>query len=165
MKSILIVCFLTLSLNIYAQTGAGPVEQTFIFQLADEKGNDLDINKIKKHRVKATIKGANNVTYKGLSVEGEYVISQTGMRYYGDFNEVASSNLTLIYEYDDKKMTVKINNIQAVYFKITSIAFKSGDYTFDLQHENDFIKKLVIKPIDWTYSKVIYEEEKKEKGY
>lgn len=158
MKSILIVCFFTLSLNIYAQTGAGPVEQTFIFQLADEKGNDLDIDSIKKHNIKITVKGVNNVTYKGLSVEGEYVISQTGMRYYGDFNEVASSNLTLIYEYDDKKMTVKINRIQAVYFKITSIPFKSGDYTFDLQHENDFIKKLVIKPIDWTYSKVIYEE-------
>ena len=86
------------------------------------------------------------------------------MRYYGDYNEVASSDLTLIYEYDNEKMTVKIKNIQAVYFKITSIPFKSGEYTFDLKPEWDFIKKLVIKPIDWTYSKVIYEEEEKVEG-
>lgn len=165
MKYLLIVCLFTISLNTFAQTGSGSIEQTFIFQLQDEKGNNLDIDKIKKHNIKVTIKGANNLTYKGLSVDGEYVISKTGMRYYGDYNEVASSSITLIYEYDDEKMTVKINRIQAVYFKITSIPFKSGDYTIDLQSEWDFIKKLVIEPIDWTYSKVIFEEKEKVKGY
>ncbi|MFK7949485.1 MAG: hypothetical protein AB8G11_17970 [Saprospiraceae bacterium] len=165
MKYIFIVCFFSLSLNTFAQTGSGSIEQTFIFQLADKKGKNLNINTIKKHNVKVTIKEANNLTYNGLSIKGEYVISKTGERYYGDYNEVASSNLTLIYEYDNEKMTVKINRIQAVYFKISSIPFKSGYYTLDLQPESDFIKKLVIKPIDWTYSKVIFEEVKKVKAY
>jgi hypothetical protein len=42
--------------------------------------------------------------------------------------------------------------------KITAIPFKSGNYTIDLQRKSNFVKKLVIKPIDWTYSKVIFEE-------
>ena len=85
------------------------------------------------------------MTYNGLSVNGEYVISKTGERYYGDYNEVATSNLTLIYEYGDEKMTVKINNIQAVYFKIVSIPFKSGEYVIDLHSESDFIKCINIE--------------------
>lgn len=158
MKYILIVLLFTISLNTSAQTGSGSVEQTFIFQLADENGEHLDLKTIKKKQIKVKINDINNLIYKGLTVNGDFVIIKEGTRFYGDANEINPSEVELIYEYGNEKMTVKIKNIQAAYFKIVSIPFKSGNYVIDLQREYDFVKKLVIKPIDWTYTKVIFEK-------
>jgi hypothetical protein len=163
MKYTLIVLLFTISLNTSAQTGSGSVEQTLIFQLADKNGESLDLKTIKKKQIKVKINDINNLIYKGLTVNGDFVIIKEGTRYYGDANEINPSEVELIYEYGNEKMIVKIKNIQAAYFKIVSIPFKSGNYVIDLQREYDFVKKMVIKPIDWTYSKVIFEEIKKER--
>lgn len=158
MKYTLIVLLFTISLNTSAQTGSGSIEQTFIFHLTNENGESLDLKTIQKRKIFVTINDVNNLIYNGLSIDGNFVVVKEGTRYYGDYNEIQASDVTLIYECEGKKMIVKIKNIQAAYFKIVSIPFKSGNYVIDLQRESDFVKKLIIKPIDWTYSKVIYEK-------
>lgn len=165
MKYLLIVLLFSISININAQTGSGSVEQTLIFQLTDEKGEPLNLKTIHKKRIKVEVKGVNNLTYSGLSINGDFIVIKEGSRYYGDYNYIQSSTIELIYEYDGKKMRVKIQNIQAAYFKITTIPFKSGNYVIDLQRESDFIKKLVIKPTSWKKEKVVFEEVKKEKKW
>lgn len=162
MKRGLVFLLFIIALNASAQTASGSIEQTFIFQLADDNGKPLDAKTIHKKQIKVKINHVNDLIYKGLSVNGDFVIIKEGTRYYGDYNEVEPSDVELIYEYGDKKMTVKIKNIQAAYFKITTIPFKSGNYVIDLQRESEFVKKLVIKPMDWTYAKVIFEVEERE---
>jgi hypothetical protein len=49
--------------------------------------------------------------------------------------------------------------------KIATIPFKSGNYTIDLQRESDFVKKMVIKPIDWIDEKVIFEVVERKKKW
>lgn len=165
MKYALIVLLFSISINTNAQTASGSIEQTFIFQLTDEEGKPLNLKTIHKKQIKVETKGVKNLTYSGLSVNGDFVVIQEGTRYYGDYNEVQASTIELIYVYDGKKMSVKIKNIQAAYFKITTIPFKSGNYVIDLQHESDFIKKLIIKPTNWKKEKVVFEEVKKEKKW
>jgi hypothetical protein len=157
MKYALIVLLFTISLNTFAQTGSGSIEQTFICKLADKNGKPLAIKAIKKNQIKVKIKGVNNLIYNGLSVNGEFVIVKEGTRLYGDYSYIKSTDIELIYEYGNEKMMVKIKNIQAAYLKITIIPFKSGNYVIDLQRESDFVKKLVIKPIDWIDGKVVFE--------
>jgi hypothetical protein len=162
MKYALIVLLFTISLNTSAQTGSGSVEQTLIFQLADENGKSLDLKTIQKRKIFVTVNDVNNLIYSGLSTDGNFVIVKEGTRYYGDYNEIHSSDVELIYECNGKKMTVKIKNIQAAYLKILLIPFKSGNYIIDLQRESDFVKKMIIKPIDWTYTKVVFEVAERE---
>jgi len=165
MKYALIVLLFTISLNTSAQTGSGSIEQTFICKLVDENGKPLDLKIIKKKRINIEIKGVNNLIYKGLSVDGDFVVIKEGTRYYGDYNEIQSTEIELIYQYGNEKMTVKIKNIQVAYLKIATIPFKSGNYTIDLQRESDFVKKMVIKPIDWIDEKVIFEVVERKKKW
>lgn len=162
MKQLLIVCLFTISLNTFGQTGAGSVEQTFVFQLADEIGKDLTKKSIAKKEISIMNSDVNNLIFNGLDESGEYVIVSEGTRYFGDYNYIKSTDIELIYELGEEIMTINIKNIQTAYLKITKIPFKSGNYTIDLQRESDFIKKMVIEPTEWETDKVVFETTKKQ---
>ena len=164
MKHLLIVCLFLISLNTFGQTGSGMIEQTFIFQLLNENGKELTEKTITKKKISIMNSDINNLIFNGLEANGEYVIIREGMRYYGDYSYIQSTDLQLIYELGGQIMTIDIKNIQTAYLKITKISFKSGNYTIDLQRESDFIKKLVIEPTEWKTDKVGFGEVEKEKS-
>jgi hypothetical protein len=162
MKQLFIVCLFLISLNTFGQTGSGMIEQTFIFQLADESGQELTKKSIAKKEISIMNSDINNLIFNGLEANGEYVIVREGIRYYGDYVNIQSTDLQLVYELGGAIMTIDIKNIQAAYLKITKIPFKSGNYTIDLQRESDFIKKMIIEPTEWEGEKVVFEATKKQ---
>ncbi len=163
MKHSLIVCLFLISLNLNGQTGAGPVEQTFIFQLLDENGKKLNQESIDSKEISIMNSEVNNLIFNQLDKKGAYTIVCNGIRYYGDYSYIKSKDIQLIYELENEIMTIDIKNIQTAYLKIIKIPFKSGNYTIDLQRESDFVKKLIIEPTKWNASKVLFEEKQKVK--
>lgn len=164
MKNLLIVCLFSLSLNTFAQTASVSIEQTFIFQLVDKNGKSLNFKTIKKKTGNIKTKDSNCFIYSNLGIKFGFVIVREGLRYYGDYNYIRGADVVLIYKHKDKTMTIIIKNIQAAYFKITAIPFKSGNYVIDLQRESDFVKKMIIKPTEWKKDKVVFQKVEKEIG-